>query len=70
MSEFIFGVLIGKLTKAQQRARRAAAKKHAATWIYAELPDGYRSWFSAPNYGAPFDRQLAAAVAAEIGESK
>ena len=55
MSEYLFGVRYGKLDKAERTRRKKAAAKHNATFVYANMPDGTRSWFSADNLGEPFD---------------
>lgn len=66
MSEYFFGVKNGKMDEAEQARRRRAAKKHNADFIYAELPEGPRSWFACQNLGEPFDSETARAVMAEL----
>lgn len=69
MGSFMFGITRGKLTAQELKIRRAVAKKHEINWIYADIPgQGLQGWFSGPNYGAPFDRDLARAVAADLSE--
>lgn len=66
MSEYFFGLHRGHLTsKADQIARR-----HGADHTNYTEPNGEkRGWFSGPNRGEPFDRQLARAVIADIEEA-
>lgn len=67
MSEFMFGVRRGTLTKEERAVRYRAARKHGCGFIYVKLPGtGFQSWFAGPNRGNPFDRDLAAAVLGEL----
>ena len=69
MSEFMFGVRKGQLTAREEQRRERIARKHGVVFNYADFPgNGWMSWFSAPNYGEPFDSALARAVRSDIDE--
>jgi len=70
MSQFCFLSTTGKLSRAEVRRRDAIAAKHGADFNYIREPTGaYKSWFAGPNRGDPFDRNLSAAVAADLQQS-
>ena len=63
MSEYMFCVRNGKLTKAQVEVRERVATENDSTFVYANLPgEGHRSWFCTRNYGEPFNGRTARAV--------
>lgn len=63
MSEYFFGLGPGWLPAKADRI----AQKHGAVLVNYTEPNGYkRHWFAGPNRGAPFDQQMADAVAADL----
>lgn len=66
MSEHHFGVSKGRIRASVGHRIDRAAKRHGAEFIWANMPDGPRAWFTCPNLGAPFDRQTERAVWAEL----
>ncbi len=50
-----FGVSTDKLTQKAIRLRHKIAKEHGAEFYACNMPEGFRSWFAAPNMGEPFD---------------
>jgi hypothetical protein len=69
MSEYFFGGERGKLTPKQVKNRETAAKKHGATFVYANIPgDGRRSWFECRNQGSPFNENTERHVLHELEE--
>ena len=71
MSEFMFCVEKGKLTAREEQRRERIARKHGVTFNYVDDPgNGWISWFAGPNYGEPFDSNLAKAVRADIERSE
>lgn len=75
MGEFMFGVRDAEETKrlskpSNLRKIRKIEKEYAVSWTAYEGPEKrLRSWFSGPNRGEPFDRQLAASVFAAMVEA-
>ena len=60
MSQFQFGLGSGHLSR---KVERAVEKQTSAVLINYREPGGRkRHWFSGPNYGAPFDGNLAKQV--------
>jgi len=71
MSEFMFCVEKGKLTAREEQRRERIARRHGVVFNYADFPgNGWMSWFAGPNYGEPFDSNLAKAVRADIERSE
>jgi len=67
MSEYHFGVGRGKIPASIAKKIHAVASKHGAAFVNTYIPgDGYRYWFSGPNYGQPFDQALARTVDAAL----
>lgn len=67
MSEYMFGVSHRRLSARLAKKVDAIAKRHGAYLVTAALPGtGYQRWFCGPNYGAPFDQQMADAVYADL----
>lgn len=66
MSQFHFGVGRAKVSNTLGRKVDAIAHRHGADFTWAKMPDGYRYWFSAPNFGHPFDQRRAADVKADL----
>lgn len=66
MSEYMFGVSRRKPSRKDAKKMERVAERHGCTFVEANLPEGYRRWFAAPNRGAPFDRQTENAVMAEL----
>jgi len=61
----------GQITAREEQLRERIARKHGVVFNYADFPgNGWMSWFSAPNYGEPFDSNLAKAVRADIERSE
>lgn len=59
---FLFNVRNGSMSPEEIELHREAAAQHDVEFVYAELPEGPRSWFSCRNLGNPFDQQTAHAV--------
>lgn len=71
MNEFLFCVRKGQLTAREEQRRERIARKHGVCFNYFNDPgNGWVSWFSGPNYGEPFDSNLAKAVRADIERSE
>lgn len=69
MSEFMFGVVQRKMSKAEIATHEKAAEEHGCVFIYGHFPgDGYKGWFAGPNKGSPFDGQLANRVFGTLAE--
>lgn len=66
MSEFIFGQSNDKPPRWLAKILERVAKRHGATLVEAELPEGYRRWFTTTGYGHPFDAATAIAVARDL----
>lgn len=66
MNEYLFGVRNGRLAPSEVQRRERIAQRHGAEFIHARLPEGWRSWFTAPNRGEPFDGDIRKAVEAEV----
>ena len=71
----LFCVEYGKLTRKEQRRRDEIAKRISGEWgkdidfYYIDDPgEGWKSWFSAPNRGAPFDAEMAEDVQDALAE--
>ena len=63
MSQYFFGLWTGKVSDAWVEAADAVAKRHDAYMVtYPDPASGPRGWMCGPNYGAPFDARMAAAV--------
>lgn len=63
MSEYCFGLFRGHLTLALIR-KIEQAFPHVSVINYTEPRGEKRGWFSGPNHGNPFDREMAAKVLA------
>ena len=59
---FMCNVENGRLSKSQIRSREAIAAACGGEFVFANLPEGPRSWFQAENAGEPFNRKFAAAI--------
>ena len=72
MSEFHFGCGRGKVSVREQARINRICKKASepVTFTAVKLPEGHRYWFSARNYGAPFDGELAKEVMGLVGTVK
>jgi hypothetical protein len=70
MSVHMFGVAVhdGRTAGRERDRREAIAQRHGAEWteIYDESTGTWKSWFSCPNQGRPFDQQIEAAVMQEV----
>jgi len=70
MSEHMFGVGKGEVSKAEcrrvEKAARAVRSDVAFTCVFLR-GTGWQHWFSGPNRGEPFDRQMADEVLAAVG---
>lgn len=67
MSEFLFGVGRGRVDAKKAKQVDAIARRHGARFITATMPgDGPKYWFSGPNAGFPFDRDMAEDVHADL----
>jgi hypothetical protein len=66
MSEYIFGVTNGKITKAEGRRRDKIARQHGGTFIGpVSIPgNSATGWFAIPNKGEPFNGRTANAIMA------
>ena len=64
--EHHFGVGRVRPSNRDARAIDAIAREHGAKFVQAQLPDGYRHWFVAPNMGEPFDSGTARSVLSAI----
>lgn len=62
MGEFFFGTGRRPIKAREVKRIDKIAQAHGACFVCARLPEGWRSWFAAPNRGAPFDGQTEAAV--------
>lgn len=73
-SRYLFGVSHnGGRTAGRERDRRQAiAARHGCEWteIYDKSGGWWKSWFSCPNRGEPFDSQTADAVMRDVKEEK
>mgnify|MGYP001618258850 FL=1 len=71
MSEYMFGVGVGRVSRFRGRRADAIARKHGAS--YAGNPmipgTGYQYWFTCPNHGHPFNEQTEHAVMNELREA-
>lgn len=72
MAEYMFGVSVrdGR-TSGRERDRNAEiAQRHGCTWteIYDQGTGRWKSWFSGPNRGRPFDQQMENRVLADLLE--
>lgn len=71
MNEFLFCVRKGQLTAREEQLRERIARQHGVCFNYFNDPgNGWMSWFAGPNYGEPFDSNLAKAVRADIERSE
>ena len=66
MSSFLFQVSTRRPSRKDARRMRQIASRHGATLIEADLIEGYRRWFCAPNLGHPFDTAVSRAVADDL----
>lgn len=62
MSKFQFGVGNERVSDEMGEAINAIAEEHDASFTWAEMPEGWRYWFSAENLGSPFDQATKKAV--------
>ena len=67
MSEHMFGVTWGLVSRRTERALDRIARKHGCGFVQAfrDGPDRPRSWFAGPNRGEPFDSESARAIIAD-----
>jgi hypothetical protein len=72
MSEYMFGFRVrdGRTAGRERDRRESIAERHDCTWqeIYESGAGQWKSWFSGPNLGPPFDGQLEERVMAEVKE--
>lgn len=70
MSEYMFGVSRGREPRAQVETKDRICKEEGGTgYVYADIPGtGMQGWFTGPNQGEPFNRQLANRVSARAAE--
>lgn len=68
MGEYMFGVGNGRLTERTAKAAERIARRHGCCLVRDSEVDGSspRYWFSGPNRGEPFDRDMAAAVKRDL----
>ena len=76
MSEYMFGLLRSKPTRARARQmNRICRQEGGIAFVEVNRKEGtrpevnhghYQGWFTAPNRGNPFDVQLAARVRARL----
>ena len=67
ITEYCFGVQRGRLSEKEQKRRKRIARRHGANFVYADIPgDGWKSWFTCPNRGEPFDGATRRAVMADV----
>ena len=64
---YMFCVTNGLMTLEKRRRYAAAANEEDAEFVYAELPEGPRSWFVAENLGEPFNSDCRARVMKRLG---
>jgi len=73
MAEYCFGANArdGRTPGRERDRRNRIAKRHGCTWveIFDQGTGQWKSWFTGPNRGDPFDRQMAARVMAELQEN-
>ena len=73
MSETMFGIPHGKATKAEARRRdRICRREGGHGWQQIDQSYGTRGgqwigWYTGPNRGEPYDRDLAQRVLAAVG---
>lgn len=71
-SPYIFGVANnwGRTAAWERERRHAIAERHGCEWteIWDKASACWKSWFSCPNRGEPFDSQTADAVMREVSE--
>jgi hypothetical protein len=74
MSEFLFGQCRGKVS-AREAKRRTRICREEGGYGYSQYDESHGTaqpggrwigWFSGPNYGAPFDRDLERRVLARV----
>ena len=66
MNEYFFGYGTGKVSATRAAKVDKIARRHGASFVAPEIPEGPRFWFAAPNRGEPFDRDTARAVLAAV----
>lgn len=75
MNEFMFGLSKTAVSRQEANRRESIAKRHGCWFTEVNVTNGdtpginngrYQSWFSGPNQGWPFDRDLANAVQADL----
>ena len=67
MSETYFGISRVPVTRKVGNTLHTIARKHGAGFIWEDVPgSNVKGWFYGPNYGFPFDRDLANAVMGEV----
>ena len=70
MSEHMFGVTRAKLSAREVRRRDRIAKAAGAHGFnYTKDGQGHIGWFTGPNLGSPFDRDMARRVLGAIGHA-
>lgn len=67
MNEYMWGYGQGELSKTRGEKIDRIARKHGAAFTNPCMPGrGHVYWFAGPNRGEPFDRELSAAVEADL----
>lgn len=67
MSECFFGVTSNvRIPSHVGKALDAIAKRHDATFTWAKMPDGWRSWFACANLGEAYVRCVRASVLEDV----
>lgn len=72
MSEFHFivGSGKGKISSSTYKKVCKICKNYDVTFVAEKLPgEGYKHWFSARNYGSPFDQATAKAVTNALSQA-
>lgn len=64
---FMFGYGFGAVSAREWKRCEAHARNHGATFVSADMPEGPRYWFEAPNKGEPFNHSTARAVMGAVG---
>ena len=74
MSEYMFGVCRHKVSDRESRRRDRICRQEGGLG-YQQIDDSHGTaiggrwvgWYAGPNYGEPFDRDLASAVLSRVG---
>ena len=62
MSDFQFGYGSARVSDRAGHKIDRVARKHGARFVWCQMPEGWRYWFTAPNKGAPFDEHTKTSV--------